>query len=117
MSWNDVTSPRASVAERRRRRRRDGVENAEQRVGIAALVAGDQLGIVEVVAGVHAHALRNAPAHGDFLVLVEQRNLHAVDLVGVVGDDIDRDIHRLVVVARSPSSRPAPDRTCRRASG
>ena len=51
------------------------------------LVAGDELGIVEVVAGIHAHALGEAPAHGDLLLLRQQRDLDAVDLVGMVGDD------------------------------
>ena len=82
------------VARRQRRqrgarRRRDGVEDAEQRIALAVrrlaadAVAGDQLGVVEVVAGVHAHAGGQAPAHRDLLVLVEQRDLDAVDLARV----------------------------------
>ena len=98
-------SPRVERAERRRRRRRDGVEDAEQRVGIALLVARDQLGVVEVVAGVHAHALRQAAAHRDLLVLVEQRNLDAVDLGGIGRDHVDRDLHRLHVVLVAPIAR------------
>ena len=40
--------------------RRDGVEDAEQRVAVALVVAGDQLRVVEVVARIHAHALGEA---------------------------------------------------------
>ena len=82
---------RASAA---RGGRRDRVEDAEQRVAVALRVAGDQLGVVEVVAGVHAHALGQAAAHGDLLVLVEQRDLDAVDLGGVRVDDAERRVHR-----------------------
>ena len=90
----------ASAAERGARRRRDRVEDAEQRVAVpvvlraADAVAGDQLGVVEVVAGVHAHAFGQAPAHRDLLVLVEQRDLDAVDLARVGGDDAERRLHR-----------------------
>ena len=65
-------------------------------------VAGDQLGVVEVVARVHAHARRQAPAHGDFLVLVEQRDLDAVYLAGVGGDDAQRGVHGCVEVGGAP---------------
>ena len=44
-------------------------------------------GVVEVVAGVHAHARRQPAAHGDLLLLVEQRDLDAVHLGGIVADD------------------------------
>ena len=89
-------------AERGGRGRRDGVEDAEQRVGIALRVARDQFGVVEVVAGEHADALRQAAPHGDFLVLVEQRDFDAVDLGRVRRDDVDRDLHRLHVVLVAP---------------
>ena len=35
------------------RRGRDGIEDAEQRMGKALAVAGDQFGIIEIVAGIH----------------------------------------------------------------
>ena len=45
------------------RGRRDGVEDAEQRVRKALVVAGDQFGIVEIVAGIHlARSCRAAGA-------------------------------------------------------
>ena len=78
------------------------VEDAEQRVRVALRVAGDQLGVVEVVARVHVHAHRQAAAHGDLLVLVEQRDLDAVDLVGVGVDDADGSVHGRVEIARAP---------------
>ncbi len=89
-------------AERGARRRRDRVEDAEQRVAVllvgraAGAVAGDQLGVVEVVAGVHANAFGKAAPHRDLLVLVEQRDLDAVDLARIGGDDAERDVHRPV---------------------
>ncbi|MCY1517728.1 hypothetical protein D9M68_524250 [compost metagenome] len=92
-------------------RRRDGVEDAQQRIALAMrrlaaeTVAGDQLGVVEVVARVHAHALRQAAAHGDFLVLVEQRNLDAVDLVRVRRDDAYGRVHGRIDVLRAPVAR------------
>ena len=82
--------------------RRDGVEDAEQGVGVAVLVAGDQLGVVEVVAGVHAHALRQAAAHGDLLLLRQERDLDAVDLGGVGLDRGEAGVHRRHVVGVAP---------------
>ena len=84
------------------RRRRDGIEDAEQRVGKALVVAGDQFGVVEIVAGIHLHVLVEPAAHVDLALLVEQRDLDAVDLGGVGVDDADRDIHRRVEVWRAP---------------
>ena len=66
------------------------------------LVAGDQFGIIEIVAGIHLHALVEPAAHVDLALLVEQRDLDAVDLGGVGVDDADRDIHRLVEIGRAP---------------
>ncbi len=89
-------------------RGRDGVEDAEQRValamrGLAAeAIPRDELGVVEVVAGVHAHTCRQAPPHGDFLVLVEQGDLDAVHLARVRGNDAERRVHRHVQVLRAP---------------
>ena len=88
--------------ERGRRGRRDHVEDAEQRVREALLVAVDQLGVVEVVAGIGAHPLRQSAAQADFLVLVEQRQLDAVHLRRVVADDVDADVHRREVVDVAP---------------
>ena len=59
-------------------------------------VAGDQLGIVEIVARIHAHALRQAAPHLDLLLLVEQRNLYAIDFGGVA--------------AMTPTATSMPDR-------
>ena len=87
------------------------VEDAQQCIALAVepfaalAVAGDQLGVVEVVAGVHAHAGGQAPAHGDFLVLVEQRDLDAVDLVRVRVDDPERGVHGLFDIAAAPVTR------------
>ena len=86
MPWKPCMSPAASRARPAEAAGAMRVEDAEQRVGIALLVAGDQLGIVEVVAGIHAHAVRQAAAHGDLLLLRQERDLDAVDLGGVVGE-------------------------------
>ena len=68
----------------------------------ADAVAGDQLRVVEVVAGVHAHAFGQAAAHRDLLVLVEQRDLDAVDLARIRGDDAERRFHRAVEIVAAP---------------
>ncbi len=68
-------------------------------------VAGDQVRVVEVVAAVHAHALGQAPAHGDFLRVVEQRDLDAVHLRRVVGDNAQAHIHGGRVIAVTPVTR------------
>src|SRR4029078_3713814 len=62
----------------------------------------DQLGIVEIVAGIHKHALPQAPAHCDFLVLIEQQDSHAVDFGGMLVDDLDRGGHGGIGVGRAP---------------
>ena len=69
---------------------------------IALLVAVDQFGKIEIVAGIGLHALRQTPPHAHFLVLVQERQLDAVDLAGVVGDDVDADIHRRDVIGFAP---------------
>ena len=89
----------------RRGRRRDRVEDAEQRVGVALLVARDQLGEIEVVTGVHPYARREAAAHRDLAVAVEQRDLDAIDLRGVPVDHLDGDVHRLVEPVVAPVAR------------
>ena len=76
--------------QRRRRGRRDRVEDAEQRVGMALRVAGDQLGEIEVVAGIHAHAWAELAPHLDLPGRVEQRDLDAVDLVRLRVDGVER---------------------------
>ena len=79
--------------ERGIRRRGDGVEDAEQRVGMALFVTLDQFGIVEIVTGIHADTLRQTPAHGDFRFTGEQRDLDAVDLRGVLAQHGKAGIH------------------------
>ena len=84
------------------RRRRDGVEDAEQRVRKALVVAGDQFGVVEVVTGIHLDVLVEPPAHVDLALLVEQRDFYAIDLGRVGVDDGNRRVHRLVEIGRTP---------------
>ena len=54
---------------------------------VALRITRDQVGIVEVIAGVHLDAGGKPPSHDDFLVIVEQRNLDAVDLRPAGFDD------------------------------
>src|SRR6185437_13750631 len=79
-------------------------EDAEQRIRMPRRIALDELGIAEIIARIHAHALRQAPAHGDLLLLVEERDLDPVDLPDVLGDDRDRDIHRPLGASLTPIS-------------
>ena len=58
--------------ERRRGGRRDGVEDAEQGIAVALVVARDQAREVEVVARVHADAGGEAAPHLDLTPLVEE---------------------------------------------
>ena len=93
---------RLQLGEGRSRCRRDRVEDAEQAVRKAPIVAADQLGIVEVVAGIHRDAFRQAPPHGDLLAGVEQRDLDAVDLVGVLADQGEHRLHGRLEIAAAP---------------
>ena len=47
------------------------------------VVAQDQFGVVEVVAGVQAHPSRQHPPQGDLMTRVQQADLNSGDLVGV----------------------------------
>src|SRR5947209_10933439 len=100
-----VDAPASKSGERGRGCRCDRVENPEEGVGMTLLIAGDQLGIVEIVACIHAYAGRKPPAHCNLLLLVEERNFDAVDLVGVVTEDAETDFHRRAVIGRAPIAR------------
>jgi hypothetical protein len=95
-------------AQRGAGRGRDGVEDAQQRIALAVrllgaeAVAGNEFGVVEIVAGVHANARWQPAAHRNFLVLVEQGDLDAVHLVGVRSDHGQRRVHGLVGVVVAP---------------
>ena len=71
-------------------------------MAVARAVAGDQLGVVEVVAGVEPDALGQAGAERLLVRLVEQRDLDAVDLGGVRLDDREHGVGGGVDVARAP---------------
>ena len=88
--------------QRGRGRRRDRIENAEQRVRIALLVALDQFREVEVVAGIHANAVRQAAAKRDLLALVEQRDLDPVHFRRIGLEHGETDFHRFPVVVVAP---------------
>ena len=66
---------------------------------MALAVAGDQLGVVEVVAGVHAHARGQAGAQPISFSWSSKDSLMPSTLAGVVLDDPDADVHRGHVVA------------------
>src|SRR5947209_1359667 len=100
-----VDAPASESGERGRGCRCDRVENPEEGVGMALFIAGDQLGIVEIVACIHAYAGRKPPAHCNLLLLLEERNFDAVDLVGVVTEDAETNIHRRAVIERAPIAR------------
>ena len=82
--------PAIERLDRGRRVGRERRERAEQRVGVAALVALDEADVVEVVAREHAGGLGQPLAHGDLGVGVEQAHLHARHLVAVVLDDLQQ---------------------------
>ncbi len=65
-------------------------------------VAGDQLGIVEVVAGEHDDAFRQPVAQQHLLAGIEQRNLYALDLAGMALDDGDDRVERRLEIVAAP---------------
>ena len=67
-------------------------------MGKALRVAGDQFGVIEIVAGIHLDVLVEPAAHVDLALLVEQRDLDAVDLAALALMIADRDIHRVVEI-------------------
>jgi hypothetical protein len=71
-------------------------------VGISLPVAGYQIGIVEVVAGIHDDILRESPPHLDLAFRRQQRDLDAVDLRPVLADDSERSCHARSHVVRPP---------------
>ncbi len=85
-----------------RRGWRDGVEDSEERVAVPRVVAQDQPVVVEVVAGVHAHAGGQPSAHMDLLLGVEKRDLYAVDLGAMRLDQRETDFHGGARVSRAP---------------
>src|SRR5882672_4444713 len=93
---------RCQASERGGSGRCDRVENAEQRIGMAFPVAFDQFGIVEIVPGVHAHACRKTPAHVDFLLSIEKRDLDTVDPGAVGFDHREGRVHRPAVILLAP---------------
>src|SRR5438445_5821026 len=84
--------------------RSDRIEYPEQRVRAPAFITADQRRIVEVVAGVHAHTGGQAAAQGHLMLLVEQRDLDTVHLVGVLLYEPQADLSRLVQIERTPVS-------------
>ena len=83
-------------------RRGDGCESAEQRVGVVRPVALDQLGIVEVVAGVEPHPLGQPRAQTDLVLGRQQGDLDAVDLVRVRVQQADEGVGRGRDVGAAP---------------
>ena len=96
--------------------RGDGGENAEQRVRIMRSVAFDQRRIVEIIACIEPHALRQPGAESDFMRFVEQRNFDTVHFRGVFANEAEHEIRGRVHILLIPNSLSAPDQTCRRAN-
>lgn len=77
------------------------IEDAQKRVAEALIVALDQFGIVEIVAGM----LSDVPAAGGasaLLVLVQEADLDAVDLGPVAVDHLKRGVQRVLEPGRAP---------------
>ena len=66
------------------------------------VVAKDELGIVEVVAGVHAHRGRQLAAQPHLALRVEQGHLDAVDPAGMLPDERQYGFRGIVQIGRSP---------------
>src|SRR5438034_7340579 len=96
---------RSQPTESSRGGRGDRVENSEQRIGVAFPVAFDQVRVVEIVPGIQAHSLREASAHVNFLLRVEQRYLDAFHFGAVCLDDLKCHLHGPVVILLAPIAR------------
>ncbi len=83
---------RVEGLDRRGGRRGDRGERAEQGVGVALLVAGDEVDVVEVVAREHRGPRGESAADGDLRVRVEQAHLDPGDVIGVVGHDLQEGV-------------------------
>src|SRR5215210_1408015 len=79
-----------------------GVEDAEESVGEAFVIAPDEVGVVEIVARVHPDALGEAAANLDLAAGVEEGDFNAVDLLRVVADNGEAYIGGGVKVAVAP---------------
>ena len=77
-------------------------EDAEQRMGMAVAIALDQRRIVEIIAGIEPHAFRQAGAEAYLVRLVQQRNLDAIHLGRVFGDQCQHEFRGLADIVRSP---------------
>ncbi len=99
-------SPRVEGLDGRRRVRRDRRERAQQRVRVPLPVAGDEVDVVEVVAGEQPRAARQPGPHRDLVAGVEQAHLDPADPVGVRfhdpdhGVDVRRDVGRAEVAGQ-----------------
>ena len=65
---------------------------------MSALVAADQCSEVEVVARVHPNTRRKPAAERNLLLVVEQRDLDAVDFRSLRANDVGANVHRERVV-------------------
>src|ERR687894_454462 len=82
--------------------RSDGVEDAKQGVGEAFVVAPDEVGVVEVVPGIHPDAIGEAAAYLDLAGGVEEGDFDAVALLRVVVDNREAYFGGCIQVAVSP---------------
>src|SRR6266851_4845765 len=80
----------------------DRIEDSQERMAIPLFVAKNEIGIVEVVARIHAHTWRQAPAHGNLTTGIEQGDLDALDFRGMALYQAQADLHRGIQVVRAP---------------
>src|SRR5439155_20020854 len=80
----------------------DGIEDAEQGMTVAMLVATNQLRVIEVVTGVHTYTFWQAPPHRNLTMRIEQRYLDAIDVGGMPLDETEAHFHRHIKVTRAP---------------
>ncbi len=90
---------------------RQRIEDSEQRVAEAMIVASNQNVIVEIVTCTCAR-LAGAAAASRSRTRIEQRDLNAIDFRPVLLNDLEASLHGVWHLAR-PSSRRARDRTLR----
>src|SRR5579859_3337225 len=85
-----------------RRYRRDGIEDAQQRIAVALLVAHNQLVIVKVVARIHSYTRRQPAAHFNFEFRIQQRDFDSFNFAAIFGNQFEAVIHCFMHIAASP---------------
>ena len=82
--------------------RRERIEDSKQSVAIALGIPGNEFGVIEVITGIHFHAIRQTTTHDDFFVFIEQTDFDAVNFFDIAGNHFKRCFKRCIKIIRPP---------------